>query len=65
MEVKGIGTIRVMLLLKPIRIEDVLYVHQLDRLLLSITALVGKVLEVTFGGSICRIEDNEAVIVEV
>nr|CCA27162.1 putative polyprotein [Albugo laibachii Nc14] len=65
-EAQGIGTIRVMLHnLKPIRIEDVLYVPQLDRRLLSITVLAGKGLEVTFSGSVFRIEDNEAVIVEV
>ena len=44
----GVGTIRVVLKnKKTIRIEDVLYVPQLDRRLLSISALSAKGLNVT------------------
>ncbi|CEG38640.1 FOG: Transposon-encoded proteins with TYA, reverse transcriptase, integrase domains in various combinations [Plasmopara halstedii] len=59
--VAGIETIRVILKnKKPTRIQNVLYVPDLDRRLLSIPALSGKVFHETFGKALCKIKnDNE------
>nr|CCA18130.1 putative polyprotein [Albugo laibachii Nc14] len=63
-EAKGIGTIRIILPnSRPIHIEDVLYVPQLYRRVMSITSLASKNLEILFGESSCKIEDEEELIV--
>ena len=50
----GVGTIRVVLKnKKPIRIEDILYVPELDCRLLSISALSAIGLKVTFRNKTC------------
>lgn len=62
----GVGTIRVVLKnKKPIRIEDVLYVPELDRRLLSIPALSAKGLHVTFRNRTCEIRNDQEVVTQV
>ena len=62
----GVGTIRVVLKnKKTIRIEDVLYVPQLDRRLLSISALSAKGLNVTFRNKTCEIRNDQEVATQV
>nr|CCA26539.1 putative polyprotein [Albugo laibachii Nc14] len=63
---QGIGIVPVILENKtPIRIENILYVPDLDRRLLSIQALAEKGLNVSFGKGICQIRDNERVVTQV
>ena len=62
----GVGTIRVILKnKKPIRIEDVLYVPELDRRLLSVSTLSAKGLHVTFRNKTCEIRTDQEVVTQV
>ena len=62
----GVGTIRVVLRnKKTVRIEDVLYVQQLDRRLLSISVLSAKGLNVTFRNKTCEIRNDQEVVTQV
>ncbi|CEG41686.1 polyprotein [Plasmopara halstedii] len=62
----GIGTIRVILKnKKPIRIEDVLYVPDLNQRLLSIPALSEKGMHVTFGKALCKIKSDKEIVIRV
>nr|CCA24076.1 putative polyprotein [Albugo laibachii Nc14] len=63
----GVGTIRIISAnKKPIRIEDVLYVPELDRQLLSNPALSTKGLQVTFRNKTCDIRnDHQELITKV
>lgn len=62
----GVGTIRTVLKnKKPISIEDVLYVPDLDRHLLSIPALSTKRLHVIFHKKMCEIRNRQEVVTQV
>ena len=50
---------------KPIRIEDVLYVLELDRRFLSISALSAKGLHLTFRNNTCEIRNHHEVVTQV
>lgn len=62
----GIGTIRVVLKnKKPIRIDNVLFVPELDRRLLSASVLVERGLNVSFENGSCTIRNNQEIVTEV
>ena len=62
----GIGTIRVILnKKKPIRINNVLFVPELDIRLLSVPVLVERGLNVSFENGSCAINNNQENLTEV
>ncbi|KAI9919778.1 hypothetical protein PsorP6_017631 [Peronosclerospora sorghi] len=62
----GIGTVRVMIINeKSIKIEEVLFVPDLDRRLLSIPALSRKILQVLFTKLHCEIRMQDEVVTRV